>query len=315
MHAAIVDGAGQPPRFGEFPEPITSRNQTLINITASALSPLARNRASGTHYSSGNSYPFIPGVDGVGQLDDGRRVYFLLPEAPFGAMAERTIVDDSRWFEIPKGLDDVRAALIANPGMSSWAALTERACIRVGDTVLVNGATGASGQLAVRIARHLGATKVIATGRNIAVLEALGADATIALGDDPDQLEGAFAKHFASGIDIVLDYLWGQSARSILVAGAKAGPDGIPIRFVQIGAISGAEIPLPAAVLRSSSIVMMGSGLGSVGLDRLTAAIHDLFQVAVPIGLQLDCETIDLSDIGAAWKRPESKGRIVFTVG
>ena len=156
------------------------------------------------------------GVDGVGRLDDGRRVYFLLPRAPFGAMAERTVVAQGQWLQLPDDLDDTIAAVIANPGMSSWAALTERAGLRAGETVLVNGATGAAGMLAVKIARHLGAARVIATGRNQAVLHSLGADAVVPLGGDEPALEGAFRRHFEEGIDVVLDYLWGPSARSIL---------------------------------------------------------------------------------------------------
>ena len=315
MHAAIVDGPGLPPRFGEFDEPVAGPNEVLINVTASALSPLARGRASGTHYSSEAHFPFVPGVDGAGRLEDGRRVYFLLPRTPFGAMAERTVVGNGRWFELPDGISDTRAALIANPGMSSWAALSERAHIRQGESVLINGATGASGQLAVRIARHLGAARVIATGRNVAILERLGADETIVLGDDSERLETALASHFESGIDIVLDYLWGPSARSILVAGAKAGPDGRPIRFVQIGSMGGAEISLPAAVLRSSSIEMLGSGLGSVGLERLVAAIRGVIEAAAAIGLDLPFEPVPLCDVAAGWPLSRGSERVVFTVG
>ncbi|MDO7837523.1 hypothetical protein Q4610_21005 [Sphingobium sp. HBC34] len=164
---------------------------------------------------------------------------------------------------------------------------TKRARIQVGATVLVNGASGAFGSLAVRIARQLGAARVIATGRNPALPGQLGADAAITLGDDPDLVKRKMATYFAGGIDIVLDYLWGPRARSLLVAGAKAGPAGRPIRFVQIGSISSAEIAMPAAVLCSSAIEMMGSGIGCVPLDRLLAAIKGAMSVADQIGLEL----------------------------
>lgn len=302
MKAAVVEQAGRSPAYRDFADPVALPGEVVVNVTASALSPLARGRAAGTHYSATGGFPFVAGVDGVGKLDDGRRVYFLLPRAPFGAMAERTVVADGQWLPLPDGLDDATAAVIANPGMSSWAALTERAALRAGETVLVNGATGAAGMLAVRIARHLGAARVIATGRNEAILGTLGADAVVPLGGDQEAVEGAFKAHFAEGIDVVLDYLWGVSARSILVAGAKAGADGVPIRFVQIGSASGAEIALPAAVLRSSAIEMKGSGLGSVSLPRLVASIAGVFDAAAEAALALDYRTIPLADVAATWR-------------
>src|ERR1700677_2757722 len=124
-----------------------------------------------------------------------------------------------------------------------------------GETVLINGATGATGRLAVQIAKHLGAKKVIATARNAEALKsvaALGADVTIPLVDDETALEERFKEQFAQGVDVVIDYLWGRSAERLLIAGAKAGKDAMPIRFVQIGSISGPDIALPSAVLRSS---------------------------------------------------------------
>lgn len=302
MKAAIVERAGQAPVYGDFADPVAGPDEVIVDVTASALSPLARGRAAGNHYSSTGALPFVVGVDGVGRLDDGRRVYFLLPRAPFGAMAERTVVAGGQWLPLPDDLDDATAAVIANPGMSSWAALNERAAFRAGETVLINGATGAAGMLAVKIARHLGAARVIATGRNEVVLRSLGADAVVPLGGDEAVLEAVFRQHFEHGIDVVLDYLWGPSARSILVAGAKAAPDGVPIRFVQIGSAGGAEIAMPAAVLRSSAIEMKGSGLGSVGLPRLVAAIDGVFKAAADAALTLDRQVIPLADIAAMWR-------------
>lgn len=310
MKAAIVEHAGHVPVYGEFAEPVAGTGETIVDVTAAALSPLVRSRAAGTHYSTAGAFPFVAGVDGVGRLNDGRRVYFLLPNAPFGAMAARTVVPDGQWVELPEGLDDAMAAVIANPGMSSWAALTERAGLRAGETVLVNGATGAAGMLAVKIARHLGAAKVIATGRNEAVLDSLDADAVVVLNGDEDAIEDAFRAHFAAGVNVVLDYLWGPSARSILIAGAKAAPEGIPIRYVQIGSISGAEIALPAAVLRSSSIEMKGSGLGSLGLPRLVASIEGVFKAAAVAGLALDYRAVPLANVAKTWT--EDGQRIVY---
>lgn len=254
MKAAVVTGAGVRPVHMEFDAPHAMPGHSLIDVTASALSRIAQGRAAGTHYSSDGRYPFVVGVDGVGRrLDDGQRVYFFGAPAPFGAMAERTIAPNTRCVPLPDTLDDVTAAAIAIPGMSSWAALTERARLVAGETVLVNGATGTSGRLAVRIAKHLGAAKVIATGRNAAALQALlnaGADAVVSLQQDDAHLARALEPHFRAGVDVVLDYLWGASAQTLLVAAAKATPEGRRLRFVQIGSIGGADVLLPGAVLR-----------------------------------------------------------------
>jgi NADPH:quinone reductase-like Zn-dependent oxidoreductase len=315
MKAAIVEHPGQTPIWAEFASPAAQAGEVVVAVSAAALSPLVRGRASGSHYSAGGSFPFVVGVDGVGRTEDGRRVYFMLPRAPFGAMAERTVVAEGQCVALPDTIDDAGAAALANPGMSSWAALVERARIVRGETVLINGATGAAGQLAVKIARHLGAAKVIATGRNAEVLATLGADVTIALGQSDEALESAFAAQFAARVDIVLDYLWGPSGRSLLIAGAKAGPDGVPIRFVQIGSAGGAEIAMPAAALRSSSIVMMGSGLGSVGLDRLIASIAGVMDAAGPAGLTTALRTVPLAEVTAAWGVKDDQRRTVFVTG
>jgi NADPH:quinone reductase-like Zn-dependent oxidoreductase len=314
MKAAIVQQAGQSPICGEFEPPAPAAGENLIKVTASAISPVAKSRASGAHYSARNQFPFIAGIDGVGRCDDGTRVYFVLPRAPFGSMAEQTVVPVAQCLPLPDDLDDITAAAIANPGLSSWAALTERAKLRAGETVLINGATGAAGRLAVQIARHLGARKVIATGRNAEALQSLGADVAIPLVADDTALERSFKQQFAAGVDVVLDYLWGNSAERLLIAAAKAGPDAVPIRFVQIGSASGGDITLPSAVLRSSAIELMGSGIGSIPLDRLIKATSDLLQATIPGGFKIAVNPIPLNEIEQAWASDDSSRRTVLTM-
>lgn len=313
MKAAIVRAAGATPVYGNFAEPRPTDALARVTVTAAALSPVTRARASGRHYSASAAFPFVPGIDGVGLADDGRRVYFALPEAPHGALAEQTLVPAERCVDLPDDLDDVTAAAIANPGLSSWAALTERAKLKPGETVLVNGATGASGRLAVRIARHLGAGRVIAIGRNAAVLAELGADAIIPLGSDAEALERRLTPVFAEGVDVVLDYLWGTSAERLLIAAAKAGRDAVPLRFVEIGSASGDTIALPGAVLRASAIELMGSGIGSIPVDRLMAATGALLRAAASAGLTAAARPVPLSDVERVWAEPDDGRRIVFT--
>ena len=315
MKAAIVEQAGHAPVYGTFRDPEAAPGQAVVRVTAAALSHVTRSRAAGTHYSGAGALPLVPGLDGVGVDESGRRVYFILPEAPFGGMAERCLVDVRRCIALPEGLGDVEAAAMGITGMSAWAALVERAQLRAGETVLVNGATGASGRLAIQVARHLGAARVVATGRNAAAfdeLRALGADATIALTDDRDALEAAFRAEFAAGVDVVLDYVWGASAETLIVAAAKAGRDTVPIRVVQIGAMSGNDIRLPGAALRSSALQLMGSGIGSVPQPRILAAIRGVLEAAPRAGLRIATRAVPLSEVGTAWSAPDLASRIVF---
>jgi NADPH:quinone reductase-like Zn-dependent oxidoreductase len=310
MKAAIALKPGDLPVYDDFDEPVAGPGEVVVHITASALSQLTRGRAAGHHYSATEHYPFVVGVDGVGRLADGRRVYFLLPRAPFGAMADRTVVADGQWLQLPEDLEDSTAAVLANPGMSSWAALTQRAKLIEGETVLINGATGVAGKLAVWIARHLGAARVIVTGRNEAVLRTVGADAEVPLGEDREAFEAALHGHFAGGVHVVLDYLWGASASSILAAAAKVNPSGLPLRFVQVGSAAGGELALPASVLRSSAIEIMGSGLGSISVHRFIGAIDGVLHAAAKAGLSLDYRAVPLSDVSTTWA--DEGQRIVY---
>ncbi|MEG3126318.1 zinc-binding alcohol dehydrogenase family protein [Pantoea cypripedii] len=311
MKAAIVSAAGELPVYGDFPEPQADENQVVVTVKAAAISQLAKSRAAGTHYSSAMQYPFITGIDGTGYLSNGDPVYFLAFNAPWGSMAERTQVPAGSIIPLPETLDPVLAAALANPGMSSWAALTRRAQLAQGETVLINGATGTSGGLAVRIARHLGAGKIIATGRNREVLEQLraqGADITLTL----DSLPAALPALMAEGIDVVLDYLWGQSALDIMQA-AVAGGEKV-VRFVQIGSLSGQEIPLHSKLLRSSGLTLMGSGLGSVSHSELVACIGELLAAAAQSDFSIPFQMRPLSEVHDAWREDDSRCRTVFTL-
>jgi NADPH:quinone reductase-like Zn-dependent oxidoreductase len=315
MKAALVVEAGQAPVYGDFADPVPAPGKSLIRVTAAAVSHVTRSRASGAHYSSEGALPFVPGVDGTGVGEDGKRVYFVLPERPYGAMAELCIVDERRRFTLPDSLSDESAAAMAIPGMSSWAALVERANLRAGETVLINGATGTSGRLAIQIAKHLGAGKVIATGRqtkSFDELRLLGADVTVPLLQDRDALEKAFQNEFQQGVDIVLDYLWGTSAETLLIAAAKAGPEGVPIRYVQIGSISGANINLPSAVLRSSALQLMGSGIGSIPFPRLLQALQGVLQAAPVAGFKVATQCVPLAEVTEVWSSGDTDSRIVL---
>jgi NADPH:quinone reductase-like Zn-dependent oxidoreductase len=323
MKAAVITASGQSPVFAEFAEPGKKPGAELITVRASALSQFSKSRSSGTHYSSEGAFPSVAGAEGVGRTEDGRRVYFVLPEAPYGALAEKSLVLADRCVELPPGLDEVTAAAVANPGMSAWAALVERARLQPGETVLVNGATGSAGRLAVQLAKYLGAGQVIAAGRDqgaLQELKTLGADAVIpfTLGalhpSGAKNYEQALKGVFAQGVNVVLDYLWGESAKTVIVAIAKSVEDATPVRFVHVGGASGeSEIALPGAALRSSAIQLMGSGAKSVPLPNLLAGIGKVFAAVGPAMLKIATKTVPLAQIQEAWKAP-GKPRIVVTI-
>jgi NADPH:quinone reductase-like Zn-dependent oxidoreductase len=302
---------------------VASPGTEIINVGACALSQFSKSRSAGSHYSSEAKFPSVAGVDGVGRTTDGQRVYFALPESPFGALAEKSLVRSNQCVAVPEGLDDLTAAAIANPGMSAWAAFVERAKLQRGETVLINGATGTAGKLAVQLAKHLGAAKVICTGRNeteLRELTSLGGDVVIPfrLGTfhplGANHYEQALISEFEHGIDVVIDYLWGESARRVIIAIARAVEDGRPVRFVHVGGASGKRnIQLPGAALRSSAIQMMGSGLKSVPLSKLLDAVRSVFDAVTPANLQIAIRSVPLADIAGAWNSL-GKPRVVFTI-
>lgn len=315
MKAAVVWEAGATPAYSEFDEPILHEDEVCIHVTASALTNFTKIRAAGKHFSFAARPPFVVGIDGVGRLEDGRRVYFLFPRAPFGGMAERTVAPSSHCIPIPDNMDDITIASIADPGMAAWAALESRAKLVAGETVFVNGATGSAGRMAIQIAKHLGSKSVIATGRNRSVLDALlsiGADKVIPLNHEGEASEDELKKQFSKGVDVVLDYLWGPSAEQILAA-ASAARRPMPVRFVQIGTTSAPNITLPGTVLRSSTIQMMGSGIGNISVEEIILILTKLMQAASEVGFQIETKELPLSRVSGAWSIDSATPRIVLT--
>jgi NADPH:quinone reductase-like Zn-dependent oxidoreductase len=316
MRAAVVHVLGEAPKYEEFREPEPAEGEALIQVRAAGLHPVVRARASGRHYSSAGEVPLIPGVDGVGVTPEGKRVYFGVMRAPWGTMAELAPAPDGLRVPVPEGLDSATAAAIANPGMSAWVSLQERGGLVAGETVLVMGATGVAGQLALQVARGLGARRVIGVGRNVDALKDADVDAVIGLNQPEESLAEAFAAESARGIDLVIDYLWGRPTELLLHAlatGFKASATR-RTRYVEVGTSAGPNITLPGAVLRAIDLHLLGSGFGSAAMDKILAAIPELFRLAAEGKLTIDVETVPLAEVESAWNRSEKGRRIVFTV-
>lgn len=319
MHAAVLHALGKPPRYEEFPEPTLHdpNAEVIIHVHAAALKPVDKQMAAGLHFASPRKLPAVCGSDGVGRLDDGQRLFFGGPRMPYGAMAERTVAPRGFTFPVPDNVDDATAAALPNPAISAWLSLSHRARLAPGENVLVLGATGVTGRLAVRIAKLLGAARVVATGRNQQALNALpglGADATISLALPDEELIGAFQREGGqAGFQVVIDYVWGRPAELFFAAITRHGfaPIESETRFVQVGESAAPKISLPAAVLRSTALTIQGTA-GIPPRDVLIGAFRQVMAHAANGALQIDTERVPLQDIEDAWRRDAPGKRLVI---
>lgn len=318
MRAAVLEELGKMPRYADFPEPRPGEGEAIIDVRCASLKPVDRQMAAGTHYAAPKQLPCVCGLDGVGVLPDGQRVYFAGCPAPYGSMADRTVVRKAFTFAVPDALSDEAAAAIVNPGVSAWLTLGHRARLAPGENVLILGAAGVTGRLAIAIAKLLGAGRVVAAGRDAAALDslqALGADATISLAQSKDELTESFAQQAGqAGFQVVVDYLWGWPAECFLGSIGRKEFAGMKteIRFVQVGESAGPTISLPASILRSTAVTIMGTA-GIPARDVLTSALQQVLDGAAAGKLRIETELIRLAEIEAAWSR-EVKGRRLVVI-
>jgi NADPH:quinone reductase-like Zn-dependent oxidoreductase len=306
MRAAVVTAPDAPPVCADFPEPMVPPGHEPLHLVGAGLHNIVRGLASGRHYGRGQmTYPLVPGIDAVARTGDGRLVYTGYARPPFGTMAEQLFAPFQA--EVPAGADPLAIAAGMNPGLSGWMVLTARRK-EVGalGTVLVLGATGMSGSLAVQGALALGAERVIAAGRDPEALERLrGAGATtVSLAHDgPDGLEQALADAVSeTSPGLVLDYLWGPVAEAAFAALGRSGEDTeANTSYVQIGSLAGLEASLPADLLRSRRIRITGSGAGSVSHEEMLAEAPEVMARFAEGSLHLPYTAFPLSRIDEAW--------------
>jgi NADPH:quinone reductase-like Zn-dependent oxidoreductase len=266
MHAAVVTSFDEPPHYQqlETPQP-AGDDETLVDVLAVGLHPRVRTGAAGAHYTSTGKLPMIPGIDAVGRRPDGTRIYFVADDHAAGTMADKALVDVRRAIELPDGVDVAKVAAAMNPAMSAWVALRRRVPLQPGQSVLVLGATGNAGRMAVQVAKRLGAATVVGAGRDperLAALRSAGADELVALTDD-DEATGRALGAAAAEVDIVIDYLWGKPTERAIMALLTARSDrSRALDWIQIGAIAGPTIELPSVALRSANLRLQGNGQG-----------------------------------------------------
>jgi NADPH:quinone reductase-like Zn-dependent oxidoreductase len=318
MHAAVVTSFDAPPRYGKFGVPTpTSKDHELIDVLAVGLHPRVRTDASGRHYTSTGALPMIPGIDGVGRRADGSLVYFVADDEVPGSMAEKAVIDVRRTVPLPDDADIGRIAAAMNPAMSSWVALRRRVPIEQGQSVLVLGATGNAGAMAIQIAKRLGAGRVVGAGRDANRLQALrgvGADDIVQLTEDNDATATALAEG-AAEVDIVIDYLWGKPAERAIMALLTGRSDrSRALNWIQIGAIAGPILELPSVALRSANLRIQGNGQGAVSTEGYLAELPSLMDEINSGSLALAVRTFPLRDVGSVWIEPEVPGERVVLI-
>jgi NADPH:quinone reductase-like Zn-dependent oxidoreductase len=312
MHAAVVTSFDQPPRYQQFETPQPSaEHETLVDVLAVGLHPRVRTGAAGAHYTSTGELPMIPGIDGVGRRPDGTRIYFVADDHALGTMADKAVVDVRRAIELPSGVDVAKVAAAMNPAMSAWVALRRRVPLRAGQGVLVLGATGNAGTMAVQVAKRLGAATAVGAGRDperLAALTSAGADGLVALTDD-DEATGRALGAAAAEVDIVLDYLWGEPAERAIVALLSARRDrSRALDWIQIGAVAGPTIELPSVALRSANLRLQGNGQGAVSTEAYLAELPSLVDQIDDGAIAVNPNAVPLADVEAVWSRPEAPG-------
>jgi NADPH:quinone reductase-like Zn-dependent oxidoreductase len=320
MKAAVMYQQGEFPQYVDYPEPVAqNEDEVLVTVKAVAIKHFDKGAASGKHYSSDapKEGGRVVGGDGVCLLEDGTRVYGM---GESGMLAEKATIERSRIVKLPAGLSDAAAAALPNAIIGAAMGLRFKADIQPGDVVLINGATGFTGRVAVQIAKYYGAKKVIATGRNEQSLQdllALGADEIISV----KQTDEAFLAQLKAiqPVDIVIDYLWGHTAELILSSLMGKGSFTHKTRFVSVGSMGGDLIQLSAANMRSVDLQLTGSGLGSWSKPQVRAVfteiLPEIFQLAADGKLKADTIEVKLEGIADLWNVDVPGGkRLVVTI-
>lgn len=315
MHAAVVTTFAHPPEYREFPTPTAqTTDEMVVDVIAAGLHPRVRSQADGSHYTSTGALPLVPGIDGVGRAPDGTIRYFVLPDTTMGAMAERTVIDLRRSIVLPGGADPILVAAAMNPVMSAWLALRRRIDFQPGQSVLILGATGSSGRMAVQVAKQFGAAHIIAAGRDaqrLATLPKLGADTVVRIDNASAINDLAQA---ARDVDVVLDYLWGPITAEVMAGIATHRSDrGKPLTWIEIGSVAGGSAEILSAALRAVRLQIVGSGQGSVPTRDILAELPAIATEISSGGFGLDARTVPLADVEAAWADPDADQRIVIT--
>lgn len=310
MKAVQVLKWGQVPEVVTVPNsaPASSSSLAKIQVTTVGVHKLVKMRAAGPHYTSSAGLPHTPGVDGVGvETSTGKRVYFhTFTTKSAGTLKELVYVNPKAVAEVPDDLDSVQAAALMNPAMSCWMALRTRVTLEKGWTCLIIGATSMSGRVAVKVAKHFGASKVYGAGRSESKLKDIeGLDGYVILNDEkPQDTQWNEAKDAS----VVLDYLYGPWPGVFLTQGKS------PVQWVCIGSLAGGDAPVPGQVLRFRDATIRGSGPGSWSAERMKEReMLGMLEVLRGFDDGGEVKGYGVEDVSKVWR---NKGeRVVLTFG
>ncbi|MEU2723327.1 zinc-binding alcohol dehydrogenase family protein [Streptomyces smyrnaeus] len=309
MNAALVESYDEPPHLRSIPAPDAAPGQEVVDVLAVGVHPATRGIAAGKHYTSPRTLPALAGADAVVRRADGSLGYVMVMGA--GTLAERIVVDPAAAIPVPAGAAPALLAATMNPAMSSWCALRTRVPFQAGQSVLVHGATGNAGSMAVKVAKHLGAGRVIAAGRNRTRLDELpaeGADDIVQLTPDQDATAASLAEA-AAEVDVVLDYIWGPATELAMraVLGARTQHTRL-LDWVQIGGVGGDSITLSGHALRSNAFRILGSGFGSVDMQSMQRELTELVAAIAAGGMAVHPRPFPLDQVEAAWAHQDAPG-------
>jgi NADPH:quinone reductase-like Zn-dependent oxidoreductase len=321
VRAAVLTTPGAPPEFGAHPEPEPGEGQTLVRVTAAPVVPLDLLCASGTSYFGRPATPYVPGVQGVGVVErsaahaPGSRVWFATSAgmAPGdGSLGELCAVPDADVVPLTADVPDELAAALGLSAVAAWMSLTWRGRLQAGERVLVLGAGGAVGQVAVGAAKLLGAARVVAVCRPGASEErarAAGADEVVPLSDDADDLTARLTAAAEGAVDVVVDPVFGTAATA---ASRVLAPFG---RLVNLGGASGDEARFSSSVLRGRSAEVLGYTNNALTPEQRAEALTAVLGHAERGALSLDHLVLPLAEAARGWAlTAEGGGRRVVLV-
>jgi NADPH2:quinone reductase len=298
MRAAVLRARGEPPELGEFPDPEPDGEHPVLDVLVAGLNPIDLTIAAGKVPAREREHPSVPGTEGVGELD-GRRYYFDTPVPPYGSIAERAPVERESLIELPEDLDPGLAVSLGVAGFAAWLALTWRGELQPGEDVLVLGASGVVGQIAVQAARLLGAGKVVAAARDEASLERarheLGADAVVQLGGEGDLTEH-LREAVGGGYDVVVDPLWGEPAVAALAALNRDG------RLVAVGNSAGETATIPGRDFRNRLGRIVGHTNFHASRQLKREAYGAMASHAAAGEIAVPVKERPLEEVAAAWQ-------------
>ena len=308
----MIRELGRTPELADRPEP---SGETIYEVSAVSLNPIDVNIGAGRYFAGHPEFPYVPGCEGVGRAPDGTRVYLFgdgLGLSRDGLLAERALAPADLGIPLPDAVSDEVAASCGIAGMAGWMPVAWRAPVRNDDRVLVLGATGTVGLVAVQAAKLLGAKRVVAAGRNPERLQRaaeLGADATVNL--EEDDVAAAFkGAAGGDGPTYIVDTLWGAPAVAAIQAAAPGW------RLVQIGQSAGAEATVASAAIRGKMGELYGYTDFAVPKDEFREQYLRLVGHAAAGEIVFDIETYPLAQVAEAWERQANgaNAKIVVTL-